>query len=253
MLNSLVALVFAHVMADFLVQTRCQVEAKRRPPVFAWHIASVAVLTAAALGVASTGGWFVIALVTFSHAVIDGLKIYPRAEAWATARRFGALELFALDQALHLGFIALAAGLWPRTFASGVWPAWLGDAGAHWLVAGLALAGGFWFATRAGDLLLRLLMDGFQLTSRLEAASPPGAGTWIGWLERSLVFFFVLLGQFNAIGFVMAAKSILRFEHARKPGLSEIVIIGTLASFAWAIGNALAVNYVLSSLGMHLT
>ena len=67
-------------------------------------------------------------------------------------------------------------------------------------------------------------------------ASALRAGIWIGWLERGLVFGFVLLDQFAAIGFVIAAKSILRFEYARKAEQSERVIIGTMASFGWAIG-----------------
>src|SRR5690606_22226270 len=38
------------------------------------------------------------------------------------------------------------------------------------------------------------------------------AGKWIGICERILILTFVLMGQYAAIGFLMTAKSILRFS-----------------------------------------
>jgi hypothetical protein len=68
----------------------------------------------------------------------------------------------------------------------------------------------------------------------------PRAGYWIGCLERALVLTFALLGQYQAIGFLIAAKSILRFGEVSgsKPEnrkMSEYVIIGTFASLLMAI------------------
>lgn len=253
MLETLIALLFAHVVADFVVQTRAQIEAKRRPWVFMGHIGCVAVLTAVALGMATFAGLAAVVLIAVSHAVIDALKIHPRVEARAAAMSFGALRLFAIDQLAHWLFAGLAAAFWPHVFARGFWPALLTAAQTYWLLVGFVLVGGFWLATRVGHLLLALLLDGFQRAYRESVDSPdspqlPGAGAWIGWLERTLVFLFVLLGQFNAIGFVIAAKSVLRFQHARQPRVSEIVIIGTLASFGWAIIVALLVQVALVGL-----
>lgn len=240
MLDTLIALVFAHVLADFVAQTRGMIAAKRRPPVFALHMTGVALFSGLALGIRSLGGVAAVVLVVVSHAVCDALKIHPRVDARAAATPFGALQLFAIDQIAHLVIIGLAAALWPRAFSHGFWPVLLTSAHARDLLIGFVFVGGFWLATRVGDLMLALLMAGFHRAHRSESGdddSPqmPGAGAWIGWLERTLVFLFVLLGQFNAIGFVIAAKSILRFQYAREPRISEIVIIGTLASFGWAI------------------
>lgn len=61
-------------------------------------------------------------------------------------------------------------------------------------------------------------------------------GRVIGLLERGLIFVLVLVNQPAGIGFLIAAKSILRFDtasHNQKAG--EYVIIGTLASFGWAL------------------
>jgi len=70
------------------------------------------------------------------------------------------------------------------------------------------------------------------------------AGTWIGYLERVLILTFVLLEQWSAIGFLLTAKSILRFNDikgADQRPLSEYVLLGTLVSFTVSIAIGLAV------------
>jgi hypothetical protein len=71
-----------------------------------------------------------------------------------------------------------------------------------------------------------------------ERDSLKDAGIWIGILERTLVVTFVLFNQLQAIGFLIAAKSILRFsdkseDNPRKQ--TEYVLIGTLISFTIAL------------------
>jgi hypothetical protein len=71
----------------------------------------------------------------------------------------------------------------------------------------------------------------------------------IGLLERALIFLFVLTGQTAAIGFLIAAKSILRFGEVQDDRrAAEYVIIGTLASFAWALAAAQATLAALAAL-----
>jgi len=123
---------------------------------------------------------------------------------------------FAADQAAHLAMIALAAALVPGAWTQGLWT---------------LLATG-----PLGAWMPRL----------------PQGGQLIGRLERLMILMLVLAEQPDGIGLLIAAKSILRFnEHARDAGdrrASEYVIIGTLASFAWAIGTAWATMAVLRAL-----
>jgi hypothetical protein len=65
-------------------------------------------------------------------------------------------------------------------------------------------------------------------------------GAMIGRLERALIFLFLMIGEPAGIGFLIAAKSILRFEEAKKQPLAEYVLIGTLWSFGLAIALAWA-------------
>lgn len=241
MLNTLIALTAAHVLADFVLQSAGMVQYKRRVGVFLLHILVVALSALLALGPRTVGD--VLALVAFvaaAHGLIDAIKtgLMPQRPADA----FWALKLFGGDQVAHIASLVAGAALWPAVFEQGFWPAVLGAQGASMLVGAMVLGTGLVLATRVGAIVIGLLMQGLiepeTPTTQPPTASALRAGIWIGWLERGLVFGFVLLDQFAAIGFVIAAKSILRFEYARKAEQSERVIIGTMASFGWAIGCA---------------
>ncbi|MGQ9854064.1 MAG: hypothetical protein ACUVTG_11770 [Candidatus Oleimicrobiaceae bacterium] len=72
----------------------------------------------------------------------------------------------------------------------------------------------------------------------------PGGGALIGALERALTVTFVLLGQYTALGLVLTAKSITRFEELKNRSFAEYYLIGTLASMLWAILVGLATRWV---------
>jgi hypothetical protein len=81
-----------------------------------------------------------------------------------------------------------------------------------------------------------------------DSASLQSAGKFIGIFERILVFVFIIINQWAAVGFLLAAKSIFRFgdlKEAKDRRLTEYVLIGTLLSFAAAIFTALFVQYSL--------
>ncbi len=71
------------------------------------------------------------------------------------------------------------------------------------------------------------------------------AGLWIGRLERILILTAVLVDQFALIGFLIAAKSILRFadiQTNKSRQEAEYVLVGTLFSFTVAIIIALVIK-----------
>ena len=62
------------------------------------------------------------------------------------------------------------------------------------------------------------------------------SGKLIGYLERGLILIFVIFSKYEAIGFLIAAKSILRFGEASSgTEKSEYVLAGTLLSLAFAL------------------
>jgi hypothetical protein len=71
------------------------------------------------------------------------------------------------------------------------------------------------------------------------------AGLYIGWLERALLYGFVVAGAPGAAAVVVAAKSIARFPSFREERFAEYFLIGTLASVSVAVGLGIAVRAVL--------
>src|SRR5690606_30575205 len=74
------------------------------------------------------------------------------------------------------------------------------------------------------------------------------AGKWIGYSERFLILTFILLGRYEAIGFLIAAKSIFRFNEIMKDKErkeAEYFLIGTLLSIVFALATGLLTKSLL--------
>ena len=64
------------------------------------------------------------------------------------------------------------------------------------------------------------------------------AGKYIGIFERLFVLGFAISGHWEAIGFLIAAKSVFRFgdlKESKDRKLTEYILIGTLLSFGFAL------------------
>jgi hypothetical protein len=74
------------------------------------------------------------------------------------------------------------------------------------------------------------------------------ASAWIGIFERTLIVIFVVTGQIQAIGFLVAAKSIFRFSDTQKDGnlKAEYFLLGTLVSFTMAIVVGLGIKTLIN-------
>ena len=71
-------------------------------------------------------------------------------------------------------------------------------------------------------------------------------GRLIGALERAVLFVVLIAGSYEALGFIVAAKGLIRsrdFEGNRD--LTEYFLIGTLTSVAVAIATGSTARYLL--------
>lgn len=232
MIETLVALLFAHALADFVFQTSRMVRDKNDGgwKALALHALVVAVVTAAAIGSYSMVALVAVVFVAVTHLLID----------WVRTRFHANVSSFLVDQGAHLVVLILVAALCPGLWASGLLVSF------QWLPPVMAIVAGLVFAVRAGGFAVGLLMEPWKPG---DEEGLPGAGATIGAIERFLIFLFALAGELGAIGFLIAAKSVLRFGNAREErAFSEYVIVGTLASFAWALALALATLGVLEVL-----
>jgi Protein of unknown function (DUF3307) len=71
------------------------------------------------------------------------------------------------------------------------------------------------------------------------------AGLYIGWLERFLVLTALFLQSPATVGFILAAKSIVRYPELKSIRFAEYFLIGTLLSVAIAIAGAIILLRVL--------
>lgn len=116
-----------------------------------------------------------------------------------------------------------------------------------YIPAGLTILAGLLIATYAGGPLVAWIVS--RWSQQFSNDGLKDAGRMIGLLERAIIFMLVLAGQPAGIGFLIAAKSILRFETtSQDQKTSEYVIVGTLASFGWAM----AVSFATQALLQHL-
>lgn len=229
-LPTLLPLVTAHLIADFLLQTKRDIAQKHRPRVLIKHVAIVTGTGYLLLGIPVA--WLVAVGVFASHLGIDYLKIRSRRDD---------LYVFSIDQLAHLVALAVIAVLAP-------WPAersiWIRTAGFDYYTL-LVLASGIILTVRTGAILVDKAVAPFL--SKLKKVPPDGStgargfeegGRLIGQLERALILLFILADHLTAVGFLIAAKSVLRFGEVRDRENrmeAEYIIIGTLISFLWGL------------------
>lgn len=237
----LLRLLIAHLIADFLLQPGAWVKDKNEKGIKSLKL-FFHVLVVTALSVVFTldyFSWQIPVLIFLFHYLIDLAKIY------FMPHKVNQLVWFLLDQVVHILAIALVVAIvseflfdWSTIFSS-----LLSDQ------TSLVLFLAYLFVIWPTMIIVNLATKRWQNQIK-EGLGPslPDAGKWIGILERVLVLTFVLTAQFQAIGFLIAAKSILRIsvkseDNARL--LSEYVLIGTFISFTIAILTGLFASLML--------
>ncbi|MFZ0390792.1 MAG: hypothetical protein WAN36_10080 [Calditrichia bacterium] len=117
----------------------------------------------------------------------------------------------------------------------------------------LLLLSGWLLSLGETNFFIRTFLSGLELVPRQKAAEQVvdrkeyNRGRIIGFLERTLIYVFVLYGNFSAIGLILTAKGITRFRELEERGFAEYFLIGTLLSTVVAGGIALGVGYFLST------
>jgi len=244
----------AHVLGDFLfLRKKDEAQGIQIRPLLK-HSLMVAVASYLLIGIA--GAWLIGTLILLSHALIDYFSArYSKND----------LRSFAFDQCAHLlVLLAISAVVSSNSFYQDV-SLWARYAGL-WFYPLLVIVSGAVLCINAGSLIVSLGVKRFHEQLRV-SSSPAGTdlpeneghrkrgfadgGRVIGCLERALIFLFVMVGQPIAIGFLIAAKSVLRFGEI-KEGTNrmeaEYIIIGTLCSFTTGLIVSFLTQAVLSAI-----
>ncbi|ARQ06862.1 hypothetical protein [Macrococcoides canis] len=106
------------------------------------------------------------------------------------------------------------------------------------------------FYLLSGPVIKRILTS----MSAIEMKTSDNIGLLIGYIERMLVILFFILGEYTAIGLVIASKSILRFNDLKDDGQnhnpdkidkkSEYILLGTMLSLLIGIINGIIFKLV---------
>ena len=106
---------------------------------------------------------------------------------------------------------------------------------------------GYIFTIFGGSLIVYTICSKFKTPDidEILGLTVKGAGKYIGYFERFIVLTFMLLNQYTAIGLVLTAKSIARFEALKKREVAEYYLIGTLCSISIAMLVGIVLKFVL--------
>ncbi|MDC7998336.1 DUF3307 domain-containing protein [Gilvibacter sediminis] len=224
-----VQLLLAHILTDFVFQTKATVAHKQAKKARSWflyfHALLAGILTYLLLQ--QWTNFLVPIVVTITHFFID---------LWKLNKKQDNLKVFLLDQALHL--LVLVGAWW-----------YLNPAATSFSELLTELSTNTSFLVVLAAYLIVIFPVGFiigKATKRWQEEiaadealnSLESAGRVIGIFERILILTLILTDNFGAIGFLIGAKSILRFGDSKSGNTrkqTEYVLIGTLMSFALSI------------------
>ena len=225
-------LLLAHLIGDFILQPDKWVsdkEKKKEKSIYL-YLHTALHLALMLLFIAETDFIIYGVLLAVSHGIIDYMKL--KSQKKKTKRIW-----FSVDQLLHLVMILVIVLVYNNTsidlqnIDNRIWI----------FITGVVL-----LAKPTSIIIKNIISIWTPESKNKEDNSLQNAGNYIGILERLFVFCFIITNHFEAIGFLLAAKSIFRFgdlKEAKDRKLTEYVLIGTLLSFGIAVLVGLLVEF----------
>jgi hypothetical protein len=230
-------LLLAHLLGDFILQKKSWVEEKEKKKhrSFKLFLHSVFHGVIALIFIGQFEFWTYALFIAVSHWLIDYMKIIFQKENTRT-------KWFIIDQLLHVLVIIIVALAWTGN---------LGNIELYWNDSYWIYITAIIFITIPSSIIIRILISEWNPNKAKEKySSLVNAGKWIGILERLFVFYFVISDHWEAIGFLLAAKSVFRFgdlKEAHDIKLTEYILIGTLLSFGTAILTGVLLRLIMNN------
>jgi hypothetical protein len=232
----IVKLILAHILGDFLLQPNSWVKAKEEKKALAWQL-YVHVLIHGLLSLLllfDITSWKLVLIITFSHLIIDYIKLKFQTKN-------SKITWFIVDQIVHLAIIVFLGLYWQNKENELL----------EFLFSNsfITLATAVLFLTQPVSIIMSILIKPWSdAIPNEKEQSLKSAGKYIGILERLLVFLFICTHHFEAVGFLLATKSVFRFgdlKESKERKLTEYILIGTLLSFGIALLVGLLTQYLV--------
>lgn len=237
--NLLIRILIAHFASDFILQNKYIIENKK------WiskqmliHVAIVFITT-----LILSKSILISTAITITHWLIDSIKI----QLLNKQRNWESL-LFFLDQIAHLITIIIIWAIYLNSTEKllvNIQVLLLNNKNSLILLA-------YIFVVFPASYMIKYLsakITQVQINDCENEISKSkeiiDGGKLIGQFERLIILTFVLLNQYEAIGFLITGKSIIRFAQKDENLRSEYVLAGTMISYAIAIITGVVINNLL--------
>ncbi len=231
----------AHILGDFIFQTKNDIKNKKKFYTLLKHALIIGLLSLIMMG--SYKAWPIVLTIALTHLIIDFLKL----------RCINTAKFFILDQCIHviiIGIISVFLSkycLWNNSF-------WNYLINEHIYLKLLIIITGIIINTRVCGIIISKLTKEFL--EQIHSASNnkiglKNGGKIIGYLERLLIFIFIFTNQPIGIGFLIAAKSILRFGEIKDSSNrkeAEYIIIGSFYSYLFGLIVSYTCKYLFENL-----
>ncbi|NGM61403.1 DUF3307 domain-containing protein [Sphingobacterium sp. SGG-5] len=229
MLVLFLKLLLAHIVGDFVLQTK-KLVIKRRENVFylLLHVCIHVILLGIVFFQNLSASWPYMIFIGFAHLAIDSMKIVCE-KKWPS----NPVLFFLADQFLHMLVILTVVGH--------IYEIPLERLTVFMSAKFLAYTVALLLTVVVSPILLRVFFSRWSKEHVLHGKKEEtllDAGLLIGVMERLIIVLFIQLGFLSGIGFLLAAKSIFRFgdlNNAKNTKFTEYVLVGTFASFLIAI------------------
>jgi hypothetical protein len=234
-------LLFVHIVGDYYFQSGKLAEDKQQsfPKVMTHGLIYFIVIFVCSVPIWNRGVGFAVLFLSGSHLLIDLMKFglikkNYHGECPAEIQRF----IYIADQFLHISCIILAAyiltifninlSIDPRVsyFFTVV------NIHPQELLTWITLILLIWKPT---NITIKQLLCLYKPTGKEAGAFE--AGAFIGFLERLIILILLSINQYSAIGLVLTAKSVARYNKiSDNQEFAEYYLLGTLLSTVIVIG-----------------
>ncbi|MEO8087280.1 MAG: DUF3307 domain-containing protein [Bacteroidota bacterium] len=233
-------LIIAHIITDFLIQPKKWVDNKRQNTFRSHYLYMHGLLSGFAVFILQPGWSIAVPVfIAITHTLIDLWKLMQDKK--------GTLSYFLADQILHLIIIVISLLYLTNGYEQSL--IFIQQGLLNYRV--LVFITGYLFCIFPLGFIIKFATQNLVVVNNNITAT--GAvtteedirhgGRLIGIFERMIILTFVLYSQYEAIGFLITGKSILRLGSKKQ---TEYVLVGTMMSYALSILTGVLINILLN-------
>jgi len=239
-------LLLAHFIADFMLQNTTMANKKLNScAVFLRHCLIYAIVIAIVVSFYGTLIQIVLfsLLIALSHFIVDATRIMLQKRCSKPEKR--ELNMFIIDQFIHITILFVASFYMPEKNFIGQF---INDFNYTYLninlFAVVVITTAYVICLQPTGVFVKkiFLQIGYQ---KFDNDEENKSGFLIGVLERICILTLAIIGQFTAISFVIAAKSLARIKQLEDKDFAEKYLVGTLLSVVIALICGIVVQQIL--------